>query len=204
MDLLSGDYKIIKKTIEHLDDRLKGKYLSLLTARLSDIQSSKRIAAIQAISKFETPQAREVLVNLIKDKDHDVQYNATVGLFELNDPSTVEPLIENLNDESIKGITIRTLGSIGDSKATEPLMKELESCTNEGIKQEIIVALGRFGMNPSHWTKYVRVTDRITLTPYWEKGACHETKEIQQRVQTPSSRRTVKRHQFFSPALPQI
>lgn len=145
MDLLSGDSKIIKETIERIDDRLKEKYLSLLTERLYDIQSTKRIAAVQAISKFETPQAREVLVKLIKDKDHDVRYNATLGLFELSDPSTVEPLIENLNDESIKGITIETLGIIGNSKATEPLIKELESCTKDYSKPGIIIALGRIG-----------------------------------------------------------
>ena len=38
------------------------------------------------------------------------------------------------------------------------------------------------GLHPYIWTKYVRVTDRITLTPYWEKGACHETKKIHKRV----------------------
>ena len=80
---------------------------------------------INELKKINSPEAIEVIVNIVNKEKNPAKYLAVKALMKLGDESAVEPLIKIALDEdnNIQYLAVEALGKIGDKRAVRPLMK---------------------------------------------------------------------------------
>jgi len=82
--------------------------------------------AVEALARIGEP-AVESLIQILKDKDRHVRFDAANVLRRIGDARAVEPLIQALKDEYdlVRLQAIEGLGRIGDARSVEPLIQAL-------------------------------------------------------------------------------
>jgi HEAT repeat protein len=112
------------------------------------VRSSVGWAIYKLAGKLNFNGAVRPLIDLLNDRNANVQQNAVMALGEIGDRSAVEPIILFLRDNknSDKLITaIEALANIKDARAVEPIAQILLSHKEQDIKFEAALALGEIG-----------------------------------------------------------
>ena len=94
--------ELIVEAGESGDKELVPGLQKLLQSRASNSQaldSEKTIETILAINKLSVNDAKNELVNLLKDEDEEVRYHAVEALGDVRDSDVVRALASSLNDE---------------------------------------------------------------------------------------------------------
>jgi HEAT repeat protein len=139
---------------------------------LNDPNRSIRQAAIHALGQLRDPRAIEPILTQVGDADPNTMLAIGNALSRINDPRAVEPLLLLLDRNDIQGKdtiirtlgylkdrravglliplarqgnfdAIRALGEIGDPRAIEPLMKQLQRTDKTSPWANTALALGR-------------------------------------------------------------
>ncbi|TFH36047.1 MAG: hypothetical protein E4G99_05860 [Anaerolineales bacterium] len=94
----------------------------------------------------DTQDSKEVKRLIAALSDNDAYKDAQKALVKIGEPS-VEPLIEALQsgNEDVLWWAARSLGSIGDSRAAEPLIRLYENPPSERIRTAAGLSLGKLG-----------------------------------------------------------
>ena len=93
----------------------------------------------------EKGQTDEIIQALHSSEDHNVRFEAASALGDIGNENCVEPLIAALEDHPrIKEVAIRSLGKIGDTRATPLLLHALADDSWE-IRSTAAKALGAIG-----------------------------------------------------------
>lgn len=122
----------------------------LIAARLSnDKKPFVRKAAAYALGRFRSSEGTAALTAALKDKDAEVRGAAAVALGEYADASAIAPLEGALADKSefVRAQSARALGVNGRAATgSVPLLaKLLTSDTEQEVKRQAAIALGRIG-----------------------------------------------------------
>jgi HEAT repeat protein len=87
------------------------------------------------------------LLLALTDKDPTLSLIGSIGIASVKDPEAVLPLCEMLKsrgrEDKLRPTLIWLLGELGDIRAEDVLMEAFNEEENEGIKNQIIVALGK-------------------------------------------------------------
>jgi HEAT repeat protein len=87
------------------------------------------------------------LLLALTDEDPNISMIAGMGIASVKDPEAVLPLCEMLKskgkEDKLRPALIYLLGELGDIRAEDVLMEAFNEEENEGIKNQIIVALGK-------------------------------------------------------------
>jgi HEAT repeat protein len=94
------------------------------------------------IEKLKADRNIKGLIAALKDRNWEAFY----ALKEINDPSSLDPLIEILKTGSndIQEMAIGLLGEIGGTRAVDPIIEALQS-KNRNLQVEAVKALGNLG-----------------------------------------------------------
>ncbi len=150
------------------------KAIPALVIALKDKNSKIRQIAAKALTELEwTPQneaqqitfyiannqlldcakygksALEELIAALEDDNPLIRLNAVRALSIINDPESVEPMIDILhyadNDLQIREMAIISLGKSKDQRAYEPLIDVLNNEPDKELRQTAVIALGELG-----------------------------------------------------------
>ncbi len=139
-----------------------------LVAALTETAWQVRLAAAEALGKIGDSQALAPLIQMLDDTEPQVRQAAAGAVGRLHDPIAVAPLIRALGDahgdvrrtsaesldmlgepkwmDYVKGEfrgDFMRLGTSGDPRAFEPLVRALETMTHQDPRIQIIKALGK-------------------------------------------------------------
>ncbi|MFC1667632.1 HEAT repeat domain-containing protein [Candidatus Omnitrophota bacterium] len=97
--------------------------------------------AIEALGKLRNPDATNILVVYLKDKDARLSTMAVNALGMIKNQKAVDPLIQVLKEKRTnKAAAAYVLGELGDLKAVEPLIESLMQKSSE-LRQNAILSL---------------------------------------------------------------
>lgn len=107
---------------------------------LSDRSLQRRYVAAWALGEIGSPQGIPALIAVLDDDDAEVARRAVRALIRLNLPA-VPALLDYLPEASPRGAAaaVRALGDIGDPRALEPLLLQVEGPN----RSEVFQALGK-------------------------------------------------------------
>jgi HEAT repeat protein len=139
--------------IEVLGDLKFASAIDPLIETLNDQNFMVREGALDALVKIGGPAVGPLIQSL--GKGGLIRESATDALVKIREPA-LNPLIEALRDGNleIRNSAATILGDIGDSRATEPLVKSLNE-ESWGIQSEATIALAK-----------IHEGDATTLIPY--------------------------------------
>ncbi len=115
----------LKKTLEHEDPKL-------------------RIGAVKALGAMKTPEAIDLVMAAIGDKNHDVRRTVVWVLKESKDPRAARTLEVALDDKDpyVRSWAARALGEVGDAESVEPLIAALRH-VDPTLRRAAAVALSQ-------------------------------------------------------------
>lgn len=145
--LINDPYDPVRSSVaESLGKIGDAKAVGPLTKAMEDRVFVVRTTAIKALGKIGKP-AVESLIEGLKNSDENVRMYAAMGLGEIRDIRTVEPLIEALRLKTrlggAEGSAARALAEIGEP-AVEPLIAVLKD-SNDNVRIWAIISLGDIG-----------------------------------------------------------
>lgn len=129
--------------------------------RQSDAGIKIRTAAIRALAKFQDDRAVVPLMSILNDKaeNYRLRLVAAETLGRIGDDHVVRPLLDIVKDEREKSVylkesAVKALGMLGDIRALESLLDEMEQ--QKGfwnkflyLKENLFEAIGRVGTGGS-------------------------------------------------------
>ncbi len=141
MSLPKEEYeKFVKESMPTI---LKG--LDAITAEIKSnaTQIVGQLAAWQ-FGQYKAEETVPKLIELLKDKDYGVRYQALFALGKIGDKKVVEFILPLLHDSDslVRRGAIRSLTELGDSSLTPVLIKFLDDTS---VHQEAVKALARIG-----------------------------------------------------------
>ncbi|HHF53175.1 MAG TPA: HEAT repeat domain-containing protein [candidate division WOR-3 bacterium] len=145
INLLSDKNTAVQEASADALVKIDGKEVAeKLVPLLSSMEASVRNISIEILEGIGK-KAVDVLLSLLKDKDHDIRKFACDALGNIADPKATSYLITTLNDPNINVAcaAAEALGKIGDKRAVDPLTKVLEG--NMWLICSCVEALGRIG-----------------------------------------------------------
>ncbi|MFA5478654.1 MAG: HEAT repeat domain-containing protein, partial [Candidatus Muiribacteriota bacterium] len=106
----------------------------------------ERLQALDSLYLFDTPEACEHFIRMLRDSSSEVQIKSAEALIKYKDRRSIPQLIETLNDKNkeVKKRVIYVLGELRDKTTVEPLLELLSDPRGE-IRREVISALGKLG-----------------------------------------------------------
>lgn len=121
--------------------------LHIIKAGLNDSDVSIRTEAVRVLGVLKAielvPELIEIFLN---DPVWRVSMQAAMSLGDIKDPRAVDPLISELYRKPARGYivsaVVRSLGRIGDKKATIHLIKRFEASSDMRTREGVIAALG--------------------------------------------------------------
>ena len=123
--------------------------LSDSVRKLQSEDVEERLEAIRTLGQLEDPKATEYLVTAASDLDMRVRIKAidTLGHVKAKDatPLLVQQLFMRDTDLGTKQRILATLGRIGDTRATGPIMDFLARNVDPAVRGNAIFALGDIG-----------------------------------------------------------
>lgn len=148
---MSRSYWTDKKTCQQAIQNALPLVLEALNKETPDIRMQGLIILSQlasnALLPYKTKEAIPMVIELLRDEDYSVRYEATQTLAKIgdkNDKNLIKALLPLIND--IKGLVrrgaVRTLAILGDASLVTtfiPLLEESE------VTQEVVIGLGRLG-----------------------------------------------------------
>ena len=124
---------------------------ALVDALKSSVVEQRRYA-VQALGQIAPPEATQLLLERLNDKDNIVRVEAIHSLDKIGDRIAVTPLIGLLSDRDseVAGTAAEALGTLGDKAAVEPLVRILrEGRLPVGYLFDVAQALDSLGWRPS-------------------------------------------------------
>ena len=111
---------------------------------MQDKSTSKRVLAVEALSKIDDERTVEPLIEALKDKDPDVVWRAAAALGDKGDKRAIKPLIATLKykDFAVQHFVEAALVKIG-SPAVEPLITALKNANSDLLGAKAITVLGK-------------------------------------------------------------
>jgi len=115
---------------------------------LQDQYASRRMLAVEALSKIDDERTIEPLIAALKDKDPDVVWRAAAALGDKGNNRAIEPLITTLkhNDLAVQHFVAAALVKIGEP-AVKPLINALKNKNPVSFRIKVINVLGKIGDN---------------------------------------------------------
>jgi hypothetical protein len=116
------------------------------TYNLQDKSTSKRVLAVEALSKIDDKRTVGPLIEALKDKDPDVVWRAAAALGDKGDNRAIKPLIATLKykDFAVQHFVEAALVKIG-SPAVKPLIAALKNANSDVLRVKAITVLGKIG-----------------------------------------------------------
>jgi len=133
--------------IEMYKSSKKSKMVMLNVNKLNRENSlDDRRRAAEALYEASDKTTRGILVQHLKDADHDIRFYAARALIKVGDKTTVKPLIEALTDSDkyVRRKAALALGRIRDLRAVKPLIELLRD-GDYGTRRDAASALGDLG-----------------------------------------------------------
>lgn len=136
------------KSLRSLGTRKAAIAVADLIKQLEDPASEVREEAAYALSAIGSPESVDALIRKMEDPHSDLAPQIARALRNTKAPQTVEALLKKMegdSDEETKRESARTLGMIGDRRATGGLMKLLQNAQSPGLVSASSEALARLG-----------------------------------------------------------
>ena len=121
---------------------------TLINSLEQDRHYEVRVQSAKALERFDDNKAVISLIKALKDQNEEVRYAVVSVLRVLEDPHSVEPLIDTLkrdNSGRVRSIAADILGKIGDNKVIDPLIQALINDKVEDVRSNAAKALGKIG-----------------------------------------------------------
>ena len=113
------------------------------------VEKLKQESILVYLYEWASPLGRlglDYLLQLVENSDPEVRQAAATALGNIDDPHSVEPLINALddNDWHVREAAAAALGNIGDPRSVEPLINALAN-DSPSVREAATVALGNIG-----------------------------------------------------------
>ncbi len=117
------------------------KVFDAILALIKDKDEFLRRTAVEILNTSKDPRAFDRLTQALKDEDWWVRERAVDALAAIGDARAVPFLVDMLEENPEAGqVVIRALTTLGDKKAINPLLKQLEN-TDNTVRKEALKAL---------------------------------------------------------------
>ena len=117
----------------------------LFRCYMADKDEDVRKMIADILGNIKSHEARELLIEMLKDPCSNVRSSAAAGLGRIGDPSIIDSLIGLLSDDEwVAFFAIESLRRIRDKKAIEPLTRLIDS-SNIDLQIVALNALGEIG-----------------------------------------------------------
>jgi HEAT repeat protein len=117
--------------------------------KLKGDDPQERLQAVRGLGEINEPKAIEYLVAAANDPDMRIRIKAIDTLGQIKAKDATSPLIQQLfmrdTDVGTKQRILASLGKIGDTSATGPIMDFLARDVDPGLRGNAIFALGDIG-----------------------------------------------------------
>jgi hypothetical protein len=127
----------------------KGRNLADYVKHLGDKEPERRLEAVKSLGDSNDPKAIDYLIQAVNDPDPRVEAKAVDYLGKLHAADSTPFLIQKLvtvgTKERLRHRIVMTLGKIGDSRASEPLLQYVIRDGNRDVRGAGIYALGEIG-----------------------------------------------------------
>lgn len=143
--LLSDSRAHVRNMAREILEKIGSCGIELFSTYIKDKDDDIRKMIADILGNIDRPEARNLLIEMLKDPNSNVRCAAAEGLGKIGDSSAVEPLINLLDDEEWVAFFITgALGRIGDKRALKYLTQLLYS-PNVDLQIMAIDAISRIG-----------------------------------------------------------
>lgn len=127
----------------------KGRDLKEWVRWLGDDDPTRRLQAVKSLGDSNDPEAVDYLVEAVGDADPRIEAKAVEYLGKLHAADSTQFLVQKLftvgTSDELRHLIVMTLGKIGDSRASRPILQFVQAETNEDIRSCGIYAIGEIG-----------------------------------------------------------
>jgi HEAT repeat protein len=136
-------------TRDEIDNYQRNQMIDALAKASDDKSSTIRRTIAYALGSYRNGNALQPLLKMLEDDSVEVRYTAADALGKTGNRGAVVALIEALADAHVQvvGNAAAALGELGDPRATEPLLRLLDSHAEDraGVVRVSAEALGKIG-----------------------------------------------------------
>lgn len=145
LPLLSDRRVYVRNMAREILEKIGSHGIGLFGPHIKDKDEDFRKMIADILGRINIPEARRLLIEMLRDPCSNIRSAAAVGLGNIGDSSAVEPLIDLLDDEEwVAFFAADALGRIGDKRAIRHL-KGLIDSSNVDLQTGAIEAISRIG-----------------------------------------------------------
>lgn len=139
----TDNHDVRKFIIDVLGEISDKRSLSLMLNALKDEDENVKASAVEHLGKLKEPSVVDALMNILKGDDLWIAYPAADALGKIGDKRAIPPLVEALNNKTLREPALRALATFADPDTLGfiiPLLKE----GARSVKEEALRTINEF------------------------------------------------------------